>query len=93
MNKLKTSKALLEVWAWKDECYRDVAHLSLEAGLARRLRDSRRAADSLPVKVPMAPMPRRLVVAESAATYEVARPRTKSDFLKKIRNTKKRNKK
>ncbi|OGV66442.1 MAG: hypothetical protein A2283_06890 [Lentisphaerae bacterium RIFOXYA12_FULL_48_11] len=90
MNKLKTSKALLEVWAWKDECYRDVAHLSLEAGLDRRLRDSRRAADSLPVKVPMAPMPRRLIVAESPVTYEVAPPRmVGSKHLKKITNKQK----
>jgi len=73
LNKLKTSKALLEVWAWKDECYRDVARLSLDAGLARRLKDSRRTADSLPVRVPMAPMPRRLVLAESPGVYHVVR--------------------
>ena len=77
MNKLKESKALLEVWKWKDQCYREVAHLPLNAALARRMKDSKRTAESLPFQLPMAEPSRHLIVAESPAIYSVARGRTK----------------
>ena len=78
MNRLTESKAMLEVWKWKDECYREVAHLPLREALARRLRDSRRPAESLPIQLPMSESSRRWVLAEPHAVYEAAGPRDKA---------------
>ncbi len=39
MKKTCDSKAMREVWKWKDEAYKEVAHLSLDAALKKRLDD------------------------------------------------------
>jgi hypothetical protein len=41
---MKESKALLEVRAWKDACWREVAHLPLDQAIAKRLRDATKNA-------------------------------------------------
>ena len=44
MTKRKVPKALAEVWAWKDACYREVAHLSTREAIKKRLADCDKAA-------------------------------------------------
>jgi hypothetical protein len=38
--KTKESKALNEIWEWKENAYRKVAHLDLDEALNKRLDDS-----------------------------------------------------
>jgi hypothetical protein len=85
-------KALREVWEWKDEIYQEVKHLPTREALRAILKKAEKTAVELGFGEPRV-SGKHKVVAESPVTYGVARPRTKSDFLKKIRNTKKRNKK
>ena len=40
----KVPKALAEVWAWKDACYREVAHLSTREAIKKRLADCAKGA-------------------------------------------------
>lgn len=47
MKKTEESKALREVWEWKDQAYREVAHLDLASALRKRLEDSMRNARNL----------------------------------------------
>jgi hypothetical protein len=47
MKKIEESKALLEVWDWKESAYRKVAHLDLDAALKKRLADCIQTAKEL----------------------------------------------
>jgi hypothetical protein len=47
MKRIKDSKAQLEVWRWKEEAWKEVAHLDLGEAMRRRLMDSVRTADAL----------------------------------------------
>jgi len=47
MKKRRNSKALQEVWDWKDQAYREVENLDLERGLRKRLKDSLKATRDL----------------------------------------------
>ena len=67
MSKPQVSKALREVWAWKDACYREVAHLPLRKALEKRLDDiDKRAADMGSTEAGTSRLPR---VAESRGQY------------------------
>ena len=72
-SELKESKAMKEVWAWKDACYREVAHLPLEAALLKRIKDSKKTMESLGVHLPMASSPRSVMVAEPSTKYKARR--------------------
>lgn len=47
MKKIEESKALSEVWEWKESAYRKVAHLDLDAALKKRLDDCVRTVKEL----------------------------------------------
>ena len=47
MKNHKVSKALQEVWDWKDACYREVAHLPFRDALRKRIEDCERRAREL----------------------------------------------
>jgi hypothetical protein len=65
----KASKALQDVWKWKDACYREVAHLPFRDALRKRIQDSERAARELGfMPVEQADRP-HLAVAEDRPNY------------------------
>ena len=69
--KIKVSKALLEVWAWKDASYREVAHLPPREALREIIRRSQKEARELGF-YPTEPALRRQpapVVAEEKTEY------------------------
>ena len=70
---LKESKAMKEVWAWKDACYLEVAHLPLEAALSKRIKDSKKTLESIGLHLPMASSPRSAKVAEPSVKYKARR--------------------
>jgi hypothetical protein len=37
MKRIKESKALTEVWSWKEEAYNEVKHLDIEAAVSKRI--------------------------------------------------------
>ena len=79
MTKLETSKAQQEVWQWKDAGYREVAHLPRRAALLKRLDDAHQTAVRLAVEMPPMPAPRRLMVAEEQAEYNVGAKRKRGE--------------
>jgi len=85
-------RALKEVWEWKDSIYQEVKHLPRKQALQKIMENAGIAARELGFGVSKSGR-KRLVLAESPATYEVTRSRTKSGFSKKIVNKRKRNKK
>ena len=69
MKNHKVSKALQEVWDWKDACYREVAHLPFREAVRKRIEDSERRARELGF-VPVERSGRhRLAVAEHPSEY------------------------
>jgi len=77
MTKRKTPKALAEVWAWKDACYREVAHLPIREAIGKRLSDCDRTARHLGVAMPESPPSTHHTarVAEGTGLYETKRCR------------------
>ena len=77
MNKRHVSRALTEVWAWKEACYRDVAHLSTRNAIKKRLADCDRTARHLGLSPPEAAVPshRAARVAERQAPFETRKTR------------------
>lgn len=73
MSRLKVSKALLEVWEWKDQCYREVAHLPRREALQLLLSNAERTARRLNLGLKRAAPSGRLIVAEPKAVYRVKR--------------------
>ena len=68
-NELYVSKSLREVWKWKDEAYREVAHLPVREALETLLRNAEKSSRELGFS-PTMPVPRRVVVvAEAKAEY------------------------
>lgn len=67
--RILVSNALREVWEWKDECYREVAHLPVRKGIESRMRDAAATAGRLGFK--MVELERRhpAMVAEERAAY------------------------
>lgn len=63
------SKALEDVWNWKDACYRDVAHLPFREALRKRIEDSERTARELGFTVVERNARSRLAVAEDRTEY------------------------
>jgi len=55
MKKSKISKALLEVWQWKDECYNEVKNLPIEKAIEKRIEDSYKTVKRMGFK--LSPMP------------------------------------
>lgn len=53
--KNKDSKALLEVWEWKEKAYQEVEHLPIDQALKKRLDDSLQTVSQLglPVSNPL----------------------------------------
>ncbi|MBM4044466.1 MAG: hypothetical protein FJ279_05075 [Planctomycetes bacterium] len=47
MTRRKVSRALTEVWAWKEACYREVAHLPTREAVEKRLEDCTRSETRL----------------------------------------------
>jgi hypothetical protein len=69
MSKLKESKAMREVRAWKAECDKEVAGMGIGAAVRKRLEDSAAVAERLGFRI-LSPDPRNsLVVAEGKAKY------------------------
>lgn len=69
MTKHRISKALREVWDWKDECYREVAGLSIRDALKKRLADASRKAAKLGFTATVGKQVKPMIVAEDAAHY------------------------
>jgi len=63
------SKALEEVWKWKDACYRDVAHLPFREALRKRIEDSERTARKLGFVSIERNAKNQMAVAEEKAEY------------------------
>lgn len=76
MNSIYISKALRDVWKWKDEAYREVAGLPAREAIEKRLHDSERTARELGF-YPTDPEPRRQAsaVAEPKAEYVTKKKR------------------
>ena len=73
MKKRKVSKALRDVWAWKDACYRDVAHLPPGEALRQRIADAERSARELGFAT--GNTVQTAAVAEAPANYSTRKPR------------------
>jgi hypothetical protein len=63
------SKALREVWAWKEASYREVAHLPTREALREIIRRSQAVARELGFEPAEPPSRRHPVVAEERADY------------------------
>lgn len=69
MSKLKESKAMREVRAWKAQCDAEVAHLPIREAVRKRLADSAKVVERLGFRyAPVGPTP-VAVVAEHKAKY------------------------
>ena len=88
MNKLGVSKALLEVWEWKEQCYREVAHLPRRKALQTLMRNAEETARKLNLGLKPASPSRGLIVAEFPAIYSVAPRKAKRLKCGKRRPTK-----
>jgi hypothetical protein len=77
VNKLKVSKALLEVWEWKDQCYREVAHLPRRQALQTLMRNAEETARKLNLGLKPASPSSHMIVAESPTIYSVAKGKAK----------------
>ena len=78
MSKTKVSKALLEVWKWKDECCREVAHLPRRKAISALLRNAERTARELNLGLKPATLPRRFMVAEEPPEYGISLEKKKN---------------
>jgi len=58
---VKVSKALEEVWQWKEEAWQEVAHLPLRQALRKRMEIAERTARELGFE----PVPRALPASQS----------------------------
>ena len=67
--KAHVSRALTDVWEWKDTCYRDVAHLPRRKALLKLLDDAERSVEALNLCLPRISGRRVGLVAEERATY------------------------
>jgi hypothetical protein len=47
----KDSKALREVWEWKEKAYKEVEHLTIDQALKKRLKDSLQTVHQLGLPV------------------------------------------
>ena len=73
MSKLKESKAMREVRAWKAECDAEVANLDTAAAVRKRLADSAEVAERLGFRI-VSPAPGKIsVAAEPKAKYSPKR--------------------
>ena len=73
---VKVSKALEEVWQWKEEAWQEVAHLPLRQALRKRMEIAERTARELGFE----PVPRALPgtkVAETSAKYTAKRKKNR----------------
>jgi predicted XRE-type DNA-binding protein len=52
MKTIEESKALKEVWEWKDKAYEEVKNLDIKSALEKRLSDAIRTADLVQAKRP-----------------------------------------
>lgn len=73
MSRLTVSKALREVWAWKDACYRDVARLPTQEALTTLLENADRVTRALNLNLQPMPSSRRSIVAEEGTEYVTGR--------------------
>ena len=69
MSRLAVSKALREVWAWKDACYRDVARLPTQEALTTLLENAARVTRALDLNLKPMPPSRCSIVAEEGTEY------------------------
>ena len=69
MKTSRVSKALDEVWKWKDACYQDVAHLPFREALRKRIEDAERVARGLGFVAVERNVRNQLAVAEDKAEY------------------------
>lgn len=67
--RILVSNALREVWEWKDDCYRKVAHLPVRKGIERRMRDATATARRLGFKMAELECRHPAMVAEERAAY------------------------
>jgi hypothetical protein len=67
--KAHVSKALTDVWEWKDACYREVAHMPRRKALLKLLDDAERSVEALKLCLPQISARRVGLVAEDRATY------------------------
>ena len=58
MKKSKISKALLEVWQWKEKCYSEVKNLPIEKAIEKRIEDLYKTVKRMGFK--LSPVPVRL---------------------------------
>lgn len=72
----KVSKALKEVWAWKEACYREVAHLPRRKALQTLIANADRTARRLKLDLKPMSSAHPLMVAEKPAEYGSG-PRTR----------------
>lgn len=63
MKKSKISKALLEVWQWKEKCYSEVKDLPIDKAIKKRINDSYKTIRKLELK--LSPPPIRLELMRS----------------------------
>ena len=78
MDKIKESKALLEVREWKAAGWQEVAHLPLDEAIQKRLKDSAKSAERLGFHVPKREKEQMALVAEAPAQYRAKRRPTKT---------------
>ena len=67
--KSHVSRALTDVWKWKDACYRDVAHMPRRKALLKLLNDAEHSVEALDLCLPWIRERRAGLVAEDRATY------------------------
>ena len=63
------SKALKEVWEWKDACYRDVAHLPRREALLKLIDDADLCVAEMNLRLPPISERRAGLVAEARTKY------------------------
>ncbi|MBM3860583.1 MAG: hypothetical protein FJ395_13155 [Verrucomicrobia bacterium] len=72
---IKVSKALEEVWQWKEEAWQEVAHLPLRQALRKRMEIAERTARELGFE-PVRSVHPIAKVAEVPGKYRTKRKRT-----------------
>jgi len=69
MKKQTISTAQKEVWSWKEDCYRDVAHLGTAAAINKRIHDAVKTVKGLGLYTVNVPIHPHACVAENPAVY------------------------
>jgi hypothetical protein len=58
-NRVRESRAQLEVWEWKKKAWEEVKHLDLKSAIRKRLRDSAKTVTRLPFAFSRSTRPKR----------------------------------